>query len=61
MSDYPQAFYDELKTTALPSARRIVPLLRELMAVDRAVDVGCGDGGWLKALAETGTQNHSGA
>jgi len=56
MSDYPRAFYDELKTTALPSARRVVPLLRELMSVERAVDVGCGDGGWLKVLAETGTQ-----
>jgi SAM-dependent methyltransferase len=56
MDDYPRAFYDELKETALPSARRIVPLLRELMTVASAVDVGCGDGGWLKALAETGTQ-----
>jgi len=56
MDDYPRAFYDDLKDTALPSARRVVPLLRELMTIASAVDVGCGDGGWLKALQETGTQ-----
>ncbi len=55
MDDYPREFYDDLKETALPSARRVVPILRDLMRIDSAVDVGCGDGGWLKALAESGT------
>ena len=57
MKDYPRKFYDELKDSALPSARRIVPLVRALMTVRSVVDVGCGDGGWLKAFQESGVKN----
>jgi SAM-dependent methyltransferase len=55
MKDYPREFYDDLKDTALPSARRVVPLVRALMEVGSVVDVGCGTGGWLAAFRETGT------
>ena len=54
MDRYDHEFYDDLSRTALPSARRIVPILRELMTVDSVVDVGCGDGSWLSVFRDTG-------
>lgn len=54
MDRYDHNFYDDLSRTALPSARRIVPILRELMTVDSVVDVGCGDGSWLSVFRDTG-------
>ena len=52
--DYSRAFYDDLANTALPSARRIVPLVLELARPASVVDVGCGNGSWLKAFGEAG-------
>jgi SAM-dependent methyltransferase len=52
---YDPKFYDDLRDTALPAARRVVPVLRDLMAVASVVDVGCGDGSWLAGFRETGT------
>lgn len=57
MKDYPREFYDDLADTALPSARRMVPLVRALMPVASVVDVGCGTGGWLAAFRETGSED----
>lgn len=51
---YDHGFYADLENTALPSARRIVPLLRSWFPIDSAVDAGCGDGSWLSVIAETG-------
>ena len=50
----PTPYYADLNTTALPSARRIVPLLLELIEVKSAVDVGCGNAAWLAVLKEHG-------
>ncbi len=54
MDGYTDTFYAVLDTTALPSARRIVPLLLELIEVKSAVDVGCGNAAWLAVLKEHG-------
>lgn len=54
MKTYSQGFYADLATTALPSARRIVPDLMELIAPRSVIDVGCGDGSWLSVFREHG-------
>jgi SAM-dependent methyltransferase len=54
MQRYDQKFYDDLSGTALPSARRIVPLLQDMMQIDSVVDVGCGNGSWLSVFQELG-------
>ena len=54
MDRYDHDFYDDLRNTALPSARRIVPMLRDLMKIDSVVDMGCGDGSWLSVFRDTG-------
>ncbi|MCG8547093.1 MAG: class I SAM-dependent methyltransferase [Alphaproteobacteria bacterium] len=56
MDRYDHGFYDDLRNTALPSARRIVPMLRDLMKIDSVVDVGCGDGSWLSVFRDTGAK-----
>ena len=54
MLPYDRKFFDDLTDTALPSARKIVPLLREMMPIDSVVDVGCGNGSWLSVFRESG-------
>lgn len=53
---YDHQFYADLEHTALPSARRIVPLLLEWLPVRSVVDVGCGDGSWLSVFRERGVR-----
>ena len=57
MTDYSRKFYDDLGNTALPSARRIVPILLELLAPASVIDVGCGDGSWLSVFRENGVED----
>ena len=54
---YDRQFYAGLEGTALPSARRIVPMLLEWVEVHSAVDLGCGDGSWLSVLRERGVEH----
>ena len=56
MERYDHNFYDALSSTALPSARRIVPILRGLMEIRSVVDIGCGSGAWLAVFKESGTE-----
>jgi SAM-dependent methyltransferase len=51
---YDAQFYRDLAATAGPSAARVWPLVLELAPIASAVDVGCGDGGWLAALMAQG-------
>jgi hypothetical protein len=57
MSQYSEAFYADLQNTALPSARRIVPLLMDLFAPNSVIDIGCGDGSWLSVFREHGVDD----
>jgi len=54
MNGYSEQFYRDLGSTALPSARRIVPILVDLIAPKSVVDFGCGDGSWLSVFREHG-------
>lgn len=53
---YDHGFYEDLENTALPSARVIVPMIRQWFPIASAVDAGCGDGSWLSVIKETGAE-----
>jgi SAM-dependent methyltransferase len=53
-SGYSEAFYRSLDATAEVAARRILPLVFDLVSVHSVVDVGCGDGGWLAVAQACG-------
>ena len=47
-----EKFYEQYALGALRSARIILPLVLAHLPVRSAVDIGCGCGGWLRALEE---------
>ena len=51
---YDHAYYSRQVRGALRSARRVVPLLRDLLQPASLVDFGCGQGAWLRAWLECG-------
>jgi SAM-dependent methyltransferase len=53
---YTQEFFNEIQESSRRSAEVIVPLILEILAVDRVVDVGCGDGTWLKVFQQHGVK-----
>lgn len=52
MAQYDEAFY--LDTTADASAEVIVPILVELTGCKSVLDLGCGDGAWLRCFMNHG-------
>ncbi|MGE4220052.1 MAG: class I SAM-dependent methyltransferase [Alphaproteobacteria bacterium] len=57
MQAYDRRFYDLLSDTAQPSARIVLPIVLELAPIASAVDLGCGNGGWLSVLHELGVED----
>lgn len=57
MQAYDRRFYDLLADTAQPSARAVLPLVLDLAPIASAVDLGCGNGGWLSVLHELGVED----
>ncbi len=57
VTPYDQRFYDTIVPGSLQSARRIVPLVLELVCPRSVVDVGCGQGTWLSVFAEHGVND----
>lgn len=53
---YSQTFYDDLKNTALPSAKVVVPMLLDMYPAKSVIDAGCGDGSWLSVFKENGAE-----
>jgi SAM-dependent methyltransferase len=51
---YSRAYYSTFVDTSQPSAQRIVPWLLEQFPVGSVVDVGCGDGSWLRPFMDRG-------
>ena len=51
---YDRPFYEEIGPGSQASAQRILPVVLELVQPSSAVDVGCGDGSWLRTLTELG-------
>lgn len=60
MESYREDFYKALADTAAPSARIILPMLLQHFRFASAVDIGCGDGGWLAALQHCGVADIQG-
>jgi SAM-dependent methyltransferase len=53
---YTKDFYNQIHGSAHQSAEVIIPLILEILHCDRVIDVGCGDGTWLKVLQENGVK-----
>jgi SAM-dependent methyltransferase len=53
---YTNDFYDFLQIYSRQSAEEIVPLILAMLPCQRVIDVGCGDGTWLKTFQEYGVQ-----
>ena len=53
---YGAEFYAQQAPGSLESARIVAAHIAELLTPRRVIDVGCGLGGWLLALSETGAQ-----
>jgi SAM-dependent methyltransferase len=53
---YQKEFYDYLRTYSIQSAEVIVPIVLDLIQCSRVVDVGCGDGTWLKVFHDRGVK-----
>ena len=45
---YDTPFYEGIGPGSEASARRVLPVVLELVQARSAVDVGCGDGSWLQ-------------
>jgi SAM-dependent methyltransferase len=54
---YGTAFYESVERGSEASAREILPLILDLVRPRSVVDVGCGDGSWLRVLAEQGVDD----
>lgn len=53
---YTEDFYKDIQGFSQRSAQEIVPLVLKLIPCNRVVDVGCGDGTWLKVFKEYGVK-----
>jgi len=54
---YSRSFFEDQRGGSLESARRIVPILRDLVAPRSVLDVGCGTGTWLSVWRECGVED----
>lgn len=51
---YDQRFFSQTTASAAPSAQVVAPLLLRLVQPQSVLDVGCGEGAWLKAFQDQG-------
>lgn len=57
MKAYDPAFYNALTDTSLPAAERVWPMVLDLAPIGSVVDVGCGNGSWLRAVQAHGVSD----
>ena len=57
---YGEDFYEGMVDANLKSARTVVPLVLKCIQPKSAVDIGCGEGLWLKAFMEAGVTDIDG-
>jgi len=57
---YSADYYSSIERSAESSSRVLVPLILELIKPQSVLDVGCGDGTWLNAYAQTGLVDYQG-
>ena len=55
-SPYSEEFFDAVRAGAQRSAAVVAPLLVDLLAPGRVIDVGCGTGSWLRVFAGLGCE-----
>jgi hypothetical protein len=55
--EYDREFYDDLKSGSLRSASVIIPVVLGHVPVQSAIDIGCGQGAWLRVLEECGVRD----
>ncbi len=60
MSAYSEKFFAYISRGVLESAGVIVPLLRKSLTIGSVLDVGCGQGAWLKVWKEHGVGDYLG-
>jgi SAM-dependent methyltransferase len=53
---YTQDFYDSIGNHSIQSAREIVPVVLDIIPCKKVVDVGCGNGAWLKVFQKNGVK-----
>ena len=53
---YNAEFFTYLNETALKSAEEVIKVVQPLLKVTSVLDVGCGQGAWLKAWKEAGIE-----
>src|SRR2546427_1539345 len=51
---YTKGFFEQIRNGSRRSAEVIVPLVAQLLPVRSVVDIGCGDGTWLRVFRELG-------
>jgi SAM-dependent methyltransferase len=56
MNQYTRDFFHTNQKYSLISAQCIVPLVLEIIPAQRVIDIGCGDGTWLKVFQENGVE-----
>jgi SAM-dependent methyltransferase len=54
---YTRSFYELMRNGAVRSAEVVVPLVLELLPIRSVLDVGCGDGSWLKVFQKLGVDD----
>ena len=54
MHIYDEQFYNKQSAGSLRSAKKIVPIIKDLLSPNSVVDLGCGIGTWLSAFTEQG-------
>jgi hypothetical protein len=54
---YDKKFFDYMADGSMTSARVVVPLIRNWLKVESVMDVGCGQGAWLKVWREQGVED----
>lgn len=57
---YDRKFFDKQSEGSYLSAKKIVPLIKDLVNPKNVIDVGCGIGTWLKAFEEEGISDFIG-
>lgn len=60
MATYDDAFFDYVNSGAVRSARAMLPLLTDELAIASVLDVGCGQGAWLSVWNELGVADITG-
>lgn len=54
---YTKSFFEEIRNGSTRSAEVIVPLVLQLLPVRSVLDVGCGDGSWLRVFRKLGVDD----